>query len=164
MTGALPAEDGGEVGETTVVDLGEGSASDIPSGAHNLGDGNYIWFSDEQFRALLHSDAVVKAITARADGVCNECNNTKKKKRAEYEVIVQNLPPSESTRARAFVRPANVAARYDDAVNSTMLKAAANAPNDPKPGGGDFSAPQGTSGEEGGSVAADIAEVAVVAL
>lgn len=140
------------------------AATDIPSGSVNLGNGNRMDFSSEQFRAILHSAEVVEAIRGRAQGVSDECNETKKKKRALYEVLVQN--EEWTTRARAFVRPANAAAHFDDAVYGTMLKAAANAPNDPKLGGA--TAPSGTDfptpeGEDDGTDAAAAGEAASAA-
>lgn len=121
------AEAGAEAGAA------EAGSEGIPSGAFDIGNGHKMMFSDEQFHALLHSEMVVEAIKARADGVTAECNATRRKKGAKYETLIQNRP--ETTRARAFTRPANADAHYDDARHSTMLKAAANAPNDPKPGG-----------------------------
>lgn len=149
--------------------------AEIPSSAHDLGDGHKMQFSDEQFRRLLHSPEVVEAIRQRAQGVCNDCNQHKVKKNAVYEVLIQN--EEWTTRARAFVRPGNADAFYDDARYSTMLKAAANAPNDPRltpdPGEGDATgsgAPEegAAAGEAAGAAegaeAAEVAELAVIAL
>jgi hypothetical protein len=177
MTGPVVVD----LAEEAVGELGgDDSASDIPNGEYDLGNGHKIKFVSEQFRLLMHSEEVVKAVKDRTDGVTDECNATKKKKYAEYETLIQN--EAWTTRARGFTRPANVAARYDDAINSTMLKAAANAPNDPKLGG-DGPTGSESSGEDGGDeedvaadgaatdaagaaadVAADVAEVAIIAL
>lgn len=162
---AAAAEGAGEVAESGIAD-------DI-SGELDLGHGHKMHFSNEQFREVLHSESVVEGISNIASRVTDICNSTKVKKRAIYEFIVQNS--SDSTRARAFVRPANADAFYDDAVNSTMLKAAAQVPSDPKPTGessGDSSNAVDDSAEVEGEAAeaaegaelADIAEIAIVAL
>jgi hypothetical protein len=155
----------------------EFGAGDIPSGSVDLGHGNRMVFSDEQFRLLLHSPEVVEALRGRSQGVCDECNDTKKKKHAVYEVLIQN--DDWTTRARGFVKPGNADAYYDDARYSTMLKAAANAPNDPKlsgeqaPSGTDFPTPGGeddgtaaAAAEEGAEMAdaAEMAEAVVLVL
>jgi hypothetical protein len=180
VTAAIPiiVDLGAEAGAEMGAEMGaEESASDIPGGTQDLGNGHRMQFSSEQFRQLLHSEEVVRAITERADGVTKECNDTKIKKRAVYVTLVQN--ESWTTRARAFTKPGNADAAYDDAKYSTMLKAAANAPNDPKLGGDGQSAPDGSdsagedaaAGEEAeaaeaGEAAemADVAEIALIAL
>jgi hypothetical protein len=178
MTAAIPAliDLGAEATGAEMGAEAEG-ASDIPQGATDLGNGHKMEFSSEQFRQLLHSEEVVQAITERADGVTNECNATKRKKNAKYVTLVQN--ESWTTRARAFTKPGNADAAYDDAKYSTMLKAAANAPNDPKMGGGDQSdsnqgsdsgvddgaADDAAAGEAAeGAEMADVAEIALIAL
>lgn len=107
-------------------------AENEPGGqAVSLDNGHYIEFSERQFKDLLHDPLVVDAITGRANVVCSLCNQMAIVPDAQYEVIVQNWP--NSTRARAFVRPANYAAMRDDAMYSTMLKAASSVPSDPRP-------------------------------
>lgn len=138
------------------IDLGaaaEGGAEgeSMPSGTYDLGNGNKLFLSAEQFRALLHDPIVVAAITERAQGVCDDANRMKKKPNAQYIIRVQNQ--AASSRARAFVKPGNADAFYDDALHSTLLKAAANAPNDPKPytsNGND-----NTSSDDGGDESGD---------
>lgn len=167
MTAALVTlgeEGGAAIGAEAGAE--EGSA-ELPTGRINLGNGNSMEFSTEQFREILHSDGVVEALRERAQGVANECNATKKKKRARYSVLVQN--DEWTTRARAFVKPDNEDARYDDAMHSTMLKAAANAPNDPRMGSGEVES-EGDSGADEGigmgeaAEAEEFADVAIVAL
>lgn len=138
MTAAIPflieGAEGLSASEVGVAAKGASElGDDIPSGSIDLGGGNALTINYEQMMQIMHMPQVVQAITERAQGVCDECNATKVIQEAEYEVIVQNR--SDTTRARAFVRPANAAAHNDDARNSTMLKAAANAPNDPRQGG-----------------------------
>jgi hypothetical protein len=167
MTVVALGEEGAEEGAA----IGEDAAADIPSGSMDLGNGHRMVFSSEQFRQLLHSQEVADAVRARADGVTATCNATKRKKRAVYETLVQNNPSS--TRARAFTRPGNADAAYDDARYSTMLKAAANAPNDPRATGGEISQINSSSGGEEGhegaeeheaEEGAEAAEISVVAL
>lgn len=84
----------------------------------------------EGLRAVLHHPIAIAAITARCQMVVDHANAMKVRRTAEYEMLLQNWP--DSTRARAFCRPANAAAFYDDKIFSTMLKAAAAVPSDPK--------------------------------
>lgn len=141
MTAAIPLllRAGASAAATTVATSrmgGDEPGGEGVPGADHIGDGHYMFLPDQLFKDILHSTQVVDAITARAVAVRNACMAMAYVPGAEYEVIVQNWP--DSTRARAFVRPANYAAVRDDARNSTMLKAAATVPNDPKPSGGNL--------------------------
>jgi len=99
----------------------------------DLGNGHRMRMDEEAFRALLHHPIVVDQIKTVAQNICDDANALARVDGARYVTWVQNFP--DTTRARAFVRPGNRRAKFDDAMFSTMLKASAKYPSDPKPTG-----------------------------
>lgn len=138
---------------------GEGEEGAIPGGTYDLGNGMALTLDPEQFRQLLHSPIAVDAIRERAALVAAQANATKQERGAVYDVVVQNRP--ETTRARAFARPANMPAVVDDRKHSTLLKAAAIVPSDPKPPGYAYTAPGGDYSYTQADGIGDIGEVSL---
>jgi hypothetical protein len=131
------AEVGAEAGaEAGAESAAEGSAAaeeegaEAPGGEHNLGNGNSMHFSPEQFKALLHSSAAVAAILDRGQKCAEIANGMAITKGAKYAVSLQNKP--DTSRARAAVYAANFKAVVDELNHSTLLKAAAQTGSDPK--------------------------------
>lgn len=115
----------------------EGGATEhITSGRIDLGNGHSLELHPDAIRALLHSPEAVAGIRARANAIAKSANEMSKhvgrvgRPDPEYVVEVQNDP--RDTRARAKVRPGNVAAVIDNAENQTLLKALDAHPSDPK--------------------------------
>jgi hypothetical protein len=156
------AEAGAEVGAEAEAGAAESTAveeieEDAPKGEHNLGNGNSMTFSPEQFQSLLHSDAAVAGIMDRARKCAEIANSLAITYGAKYEVSLQNKP--DHSRARAAVYAANFKAVIDELHHSTLLKAAAQTGSDPinrapgeESGGGE---------EEGGGEEAGIGESAM---
>lgn len=163
--GAAGAEAGAAEGEEAAGEEG------IEGGDHNLKNGHSLHLSQEQFQQLAHSDAVVAAVTDRAQKCCDIANELAVTKDAVYEVRVTNT----GTRARAKVTPGNFKGVVDDAYHDTLLKAAAQTGSDPripdteseeeKEEGPEREGEEGEAAEAGeAGEAGEVAEVAEIAL
>jgi hypothetical protein len=132
MTAAFGAEAAGW-GEAEAA--GEGTGEDVP-GSIDLGNGHRMTINAEVWRKLLHSAPAVEGIVNRANSMCADANSIGKVGRGKhgplYEVSLQNR--SNTTRARARVRPIDYWGMLDDAQNNTLLTVMANYPSDPIPG------------------------------
>jgi hypothetical protein len=99
-----------------------------------IGHGHQLVINPEGWKKLLHHPAAVDAITKRAEAIASAANGLavgRGKDRPLYSVKVQNR--TDTTRARALIKPANMAAVRDNQMNQTLLKAADSFPSDPKP-------------------------------
>lgn len=154
MTASFGEPMGGTFGEGVQSGWGEAEVVSeetgelLPGGgAIDLGNGHKLVLKPEAWRALLHHQAVVDAITQRAQEVADAANEmvaldprTIERLEAQgnvgpaYDILVQNQP--DTTRPRARVQAANFKGILDDAHNSTLYKAMNTAPNPFKKGTG----------------------------
>lgn len=96
---------------------------------HNFRDGSTMVVDKEAFgviaREVLHSPAVIAALTDKVNQMADYANSLAVQKDAEYAVTIVEAWP-DSKRARANVWSSNFAAMLDDAKNSTLLKTLAH--------------------------------------
>lgn len=85
----------------------------------------------EYFRMIMHSPEVTAQVDQRCEEITDVANSLAVKEGAEYYYFVSNNPAN--IRARGRVKPANEAAKIDDDINSTLLKALASVGSDPLP-------------------------------
>ena len=106
-----------------------GDTDDAPSGGHTFRDGSSMVIDKAAFSAfaigVLHSDAVIAALTDQVQQMADHANQAAQQKGAEYAVTVVSDWP-DSKRARANVWSSNHAAMLDDAKYSTLLKTLAH--------------------------------------
>jgi hypothetical protein len=119
-----------EAGAAESTEAAESLDEQAPHGEHDLGNGNSMSMSPEQFKAFMHSPQVVAAIMDRANKCADIADSLAITKGAEYGVSLQNDPSH--TRARAAVYAANFKAVVDELNHSTLLKAAAQTGSDPR--------------------------------
>jgi hypothetical protein len=96
---------------------------------HTFRDGSTMVVDKEAFgviaRGLLHSPAVVAALTDKVQQMADHANSIAQQPGADYAVtIVSDWP--DSKRARANVWTSNHAAMLDDAKHSTLFKTLAH--------------------------------------
>lgn len=118
---------GDEDGES--VDDGENHSS-LPS-AIDLGGGMRLVIPPEAFRTIMHTPEITSVTQERCEELADMANSLAVIEGAKYTYSVSNNP--ENIRARGRVKPANEAAKRDDAENSTLLKALAAVGSDPVP-------------------------------
>lgn len=122
--------------------VGDDEDSDLPNGGHiYLGDGHRLELNKDRFIELLHTQAVVDAISTRAKDMTEEANSlvamdpraVERLSNGEdaYKFSVQNR--SDTTRARARVYPANILGALDNFHHGTLDKVREVFPSDPIP-------------------------------
>jgi len=96
----------------------------------------YLWVTRDSWRKILHAPPVVEAVKARAQEICDFANAHSSIPGAVYKVTFEEDEEklNSYTRFRAFVRPANAAAKLDAKDFDTLHKAMNYEPfNDPMP-------------------------------
>jgi hypothetical protein len=97
----------------------------------DLGGGIYLRINREWFRKLMHTPEITAEVDRRCEAIATAANGIAVKEGAEYVYQVSNN--ENNIRARGRVKPGNEAARIDDDLNSTLLKALGTVGSDPLP-------------------------------
>lgn len=97
----------------------------------DLGGGIVLQINPDYFRMIMHSPEITAMVDQRCEEITNEANAAAITKGAIYVYQVSNN--TENIRARGRVKPGNAAARVDDDLNATLLKALATVGSDPLP-------------------------------
>lgn len=115
-----------------------GEGIEIEGQGHNslpreidLGGGFKLVISPDAFRTVMHTPEITAQVQQRCQELAETATAMATVEGAEYTYFVSNNP--DNIRARGRVKPANDAARRDDAENSTLLKALASVGSDPRP-------------------------------
>lgn len=121
--------------------LSEGAGESLPNGGVTKFGSGLIKIDEQKWQELLHHPMVVGAVMARAADIADAANsmaNVDEKQigryggaQAPYKVTLQNR--SDTTRARARVKPATEAGYQDNARNNTLVRAMLMFPSDPRP-------------------------------
>ena len=100
-------------------------------GMIDLGGGIVLRIHPDYFKMIMHTPEITAMVDQRCEELAQEANSLAIKDGAEYVYQVSNN--TNNIRARGRVKPGNAAARVDDDVNATLLKALATVGSDPKP-------------------------------
>jgi hypothetical protein len=125
------ADPSGEIVLAAEGELDEKNPDEHLPGSIPLMPGVELRIHPDYFRMIMHSPEITAAVTERCVDITSEANEQKVRPEAVYDYMVSNN--TDNIRARGRVKPMNVDAMFDDAENSTLLKALATAGSDPLP-------------------------------
>jgi hypothetical protein len=96
-----------------------------------LGGGMKLVISPDAFRSIMHTPEIEAQVQQRCQELVEMANALAVEEGAVYIQFVSNNP--DNIRARGRVKPGNEAAKRDDAIHGTLLKALASVGSDPLP-------------------------------
>lgn len=97
----------------------------------DIGGGLKFKINHRAVRAMLNSPATRRQVDARGEAIAKTANDMSITPHAKYTYVPSTHP--DATRARGRVETSNYQAQIDDSRHSTLLKALAAHPSDPKP-------------------------------
>jgi hypothetical protein len=124
-----------EEGEVVLAHEGELELEQRPDEMMSLAigyeGGIVLRIHPDYFRMIMHTPEITAMVDQRCEELATAANGIAVKEGAQYVYQVSNN--ENNIRARGRVKPGNEAARIDDDLNSTLLKALASVGSDPLP-------------------------------